>query len=156
MGLLEQRTKLFDRLEEVTKGERLHPLIVRKKIPEKLFRSLRIAVALYASRSIPGLRAEIDEEALLEQLWENRRFLHNATPNGLLTPKRHITLEWNAVVKAYVDIIEEAGSLARFVHGWNPPQVRYKDGLDKFDKKSASRPYALSGKGREEVRAEFD
>jgi hypothetical protein len=129
-------------LEEVVNAERIHALILRKKIPESVFRDLCVAVAMYASRSVSGQWVALSEDELMEQLRKHREHLRNATPNGLLTPKQNLTLEYNAVVKAYVDVIDAVGLPSKFIHGWNPPQVRYKDGVDKFDAESIHRPYA--------------
>jgi len=141
MTLLEKNTKKFDDMEKRSGAERLHPLVLRYKIPKGLLHNLELATALYVSRSIPEQSTAIREDELLSLMKKNRHLLKNCTPGGFMVPKRHIVLEFNMMVKAYVDIIETL-NIRDLIASWSPPQIRYKDGLEDVVPSALERPYA--------------
>lgn len=109
-------------------GTLIDPLIAMVKIDEKLFHNLKIAVAVYISSSLPEGRFITDEKELLQAVVQNRQLIKNCTPNGMLVPKKEISLQFNLVVRAFADIIESF-NFGDLLVSWHVPlNVRYKDG----------------------------
>jgi hypothetical protein len=125
---LEIRQQKFSLLEKQFKCERPSPLFLIHKIDEELYESLRLATCIYMSKSMGLKRPLLTEEAVMEKFVELRESVQNMTPNGMLVPKRHLILEFNAVVKAFVDIIATL-KIEQFISSWHVPlNVRFKDG----------------------------
>ena len=106
----------------------MDPLIARVKINEVLSNNLRTAVAIYISRCLPEHRMIIDEKELLDSFVKHRLAIKNCTPNGMMVPKKEVSLEFNLVIRAFADIME-AMNFGDLLTSWHVPlNVRFKDG----------------------------
>jgi hypothetical protein len=107
--------------------EKSDPLIASAPIRPDLFQNLRVAVMLYMSRFLPGMPAILNEGEILSEFVRRRREIQNVSPNGMLIPKNHAILQFNAVVQAYMDIIKKL-HIEKFISSWHIPlNVRFKD-----------------------------
>ncbi len=103
-------------------------LIARVKIPDDLFHNLKTAAAIYVSSSLPDGRFTVDEKELLGAFVKSRQLIKNCTPNGMMVPKKEISLQFNLVVRAFADIIESF-NFGDLLVSWHVPlNIRYKDG----------------------------
>lgn len=96
--------------------DRVTPLTLCWKIPERRFTALQGAVADF----LGGVsQAELDR---------NRSTDQNITPNGLVVPKRDKVLEYNLVVRRFAEIVNVM-AIGRLVESWHVPlNVRVKYG----------------------------
>lgn len=117
---LQSRIADFDRLTEQFLCERPSRLIAFHKICPELWEQLRLAVALYMSRSIPGNRILLSEKELLREYVERGLEIPNITPNGMIVPKRHSILEYNVLVRAFAHIVESMG-IGKMIVSWHIP-----------------------------------
>ncbi len=125
---LEKRRARFLELGGHFECEKPDPLLVVPTIEPALFNRLRIAVALYVSKCIPGNQTFLDESELMEAFVKNRATIRNCTPNGMLVPKRHLILEYNAVIQAFIAVIDSL-NIGDFISSWHIPlNMRFKDG----------------------------
>ena len=104
---LEQRVETFDCLTSRFSCERHGPLVAAHRINPELFMEFQLAVATYVSHSMHSPSIPFVLEGLLLRTVTERRNkeMKNCTPNGAIIPKKHLTLEFNAVYRAYVDIL---------------------------------------------------
>lgn len=125
---LQSRQERFAEMASRLPCQRPNPLIAIAPIEADLFDRLRNAAALYISKSIPRqTRTLFDEKALLGRIAASRKEVKNFTPNGMIVAKRHLILEYNLLVQAYIHIINSLG-IADFISSWHVPlNLRYKD-----------------------------
>ena len=123
---LESRIKAFDRLSSRFACERQSPLISAYGIGKQNWEHLRIATMLYMSKCLPGEPIILDEEELLNRFEWTQNKMRNITPNGMIVPKRHLILEYNLLVRAFMDIMQEM-DIGDFVASWHIPlNLRFK------------------------------
>lgn len=104
------------------------PLVACTKVDGHLLDRLHESVMVYVSRSLPGHPTITSEKKLFARFAKHRMHVKNCTPNGLLVPKRHLILEYNAVIAACANIINSLG-IGDLIESWHIPfNVRYKDG----------------------------
>lgn len=123
--------------------ERPSSFIAVHQINPDLYDNLRTAVAIYISRFMHSIRIILDDRLLVENfaVMHKKGEILNCTPNGLMVPKRHVTLEYNGVVKAYFQILKNLG-IEKYILTMNPPSVRFKESLPDFDSQKMERGYA--------------
>jgi hypothetical protein len=100
--------------------ERPTPLVCVHTIGAARWQRLRLAALLYLSKCLPGSPVVLDEAEVLAALSEHRDAVPNITPNGLVVPKRHTILEFNALARAFADVAAEL-DLADLVTAWHVP-----------------------------------
>jgi hypothetical protein len=93
------------------------------------------------SRCLPGAHGVIlDEEELLAWFVDQQDCIQNITPNGLIVPKRHTVLEYNALVRAFIAIIDELNIQGR-ISSWHIPlNLRIKYGPSSLENLGRSYP----------------
>ena len=83
---------------------------------------------IYMSRCLPEAQVILDEEILLDTFERDRDRIKNITPNGMIVPKKHTTLEYNILVRAFVEIIESL-EISDLILSWHVPlNLRIKFG----------------------------
>jgi hypothetical protein len=133
--------------EMVSRFETRRPcaLIAVHRPPAPLLERLRIAASVYIAaclpdpaRVTPGLLS--DENALLAEMERQREAIPNITPNGMVVPKREVTLEYNLFVAAFAGLMDSL-EIDGFIESWvHPPNLRVKEGA--ADARKLERPYA--------------
>jgi hypothetical protein len=104
------------------------------------FRELQHACVMYMCKSaeIP-FTPFVDE--VLDYYVNNRDKLKHVTPNGLMVPKRHASLEFNLVARAFYAMLDRHG-FYDLIQSWNVPlNMRIKFGpasKDHLERKFAS------------------
>jgi hypothetical protein len=129
---LQSRIERFSQMKAQFAGVADYPLIAVHRIRPDLFERLEHAICVFMSRCLPDGRLAVDEETVMAEFRRvrsiDRGLIRNCTPNGMLVPKNHTILEYNAVVAAYAAIIDSL-QIGPFVSSWHVPlNVRYKDG----------------------------
>lgn len=125
---LEERCEDFKAVAERLECEMPSPLIAIYRIPLDAFQQLRISAAIYLCRCMHINRVILNEEELLDLWVKNQEKVKNVTPNGMIVPKRHLILEYNQLVKAFVNIINDL-NIYDLVSSWHIPlNLRYKSG----------------------------
>ncbi|MDO8461243.1 MAG: hypothetical protein Q7S98_00115 [Deltaproteobacteria bacterium] len=128
MSDLQTRFEAFDELSHRTPCERPSKLISTFKIEPTLWEHLKHAAALYVSKCLPGNKLILDEHELLANCVKHEQEIKNLTPNGMLVPKRHTILEYNALVQAYAAIIRSL-KIDDLIVSWHVPlNLRIKFG----------------------------
>ncbi len=124
---LESRKRKVQLISERFECNKLHPLIIEYKIDSSLFECLKVAAAIYISKCIPGKEIILNEDKLLQRLAETKTEIQNITPNGMIVAKRHLIFEYNALVKAFIDIIKSLNA-NDIIDTWHIPlNLRFKD-----------------------------
>jgi hypothetical protein len=96
-------------------------LIAVHKINKNLWENLRLKAAIYMSKCLPdNNKVILDEKKLLSKFEESKDDILNITPNGMIVPKRHLILEYNGLVKAFIDIINSL-NIQDFILSWHIP-----------------------------------
>ncbi len=127
---LNKRIERFDELASRTECERLAPLILKLKIKPELYATLRHAVAVYMSGCLLDDKISVTEPDIMSRFHEKLKELKNKNKNGCLLPRRELILEYNAVYRAYADIMRSfnfRGLLGAFS---GMLTIRHKDGWD--------------------------
>jgi len=123
---LDARYKSFDELSSRSKCERPSRLITAYQPSEAAWNRFKLAATLYLCKCIPGNPLILDEAELLNTYYERQHEIKNITPNGMIVPKRHTILEYNAVVRAFAHIVDEIG-INDLISSWHIPlNVRVK------------------------------
>ena len=125
---LENRYQAFDVLSDCFECTRPSPLTSVFQIPEASFEKLRIATAIYMSKCLFDDRVVLDEEEILDLFIKNESSIKNITPNGMIVPKRHTILEYNQLVRAFIDIMGML-NIDNLISSWHVPlNLRIKFG----------------------------
>jgi hypothetical protein len=136
---LASRIADFDGLARRFPCERPTPLVCVHDVPPVRWERLRVTALLYLSRCLPGAPVILDEGELLGALARHRADVPNITPNGLVVPKRHTILEFNALARAFADVVGGLG-IADLVDAWHVPMnLRVK--FDAVDDGNRGRPH---------------
>lgn len=139
----ESRKQKFLEITSRFECERPSPFLAIHRIRPKLHHDLLVAAAIFISRCIPGEPIRTGYYNLTEQFADHIRNgdIWNCTPNGLLVPKRHLILEYNALMRAYLNILE-AMHIEEHILTLNPPSLRYKEGCMDIKPEKLARNYA--------------
>ncbi len=104
---------------------RFGPLVYTLRPQEGLFERLQDVVTDYVFRSIPRDCVET-KYTPTELVSKCRREIQTLTPGGIIVPKRNSSLEYNAVLRAFAELVDSFG-FAGHIGGWHfPPNVRVK------------------------------
>lgn len=122
----ERFTRIWDRPGSTVIDEVPDSLLVAiMRADERLFDELSAAVIAYVDRSIP--RECVDPTRTpTDLLLKHRQEIQTITPGGIIVPKRNSSLEYNAVLRAFAELVDAFG-FGRHIGGWHfPPNVRVK------------------------------
>ena len=103
---LEIRKKNIEKISKRFRCNKITDLFLEIKLPENLAKNLAIAAMKYIANSIDYQNTILNEKKLLKKLIAKRKNMKNITPNGIIVPKREISLDFNFLVKSYVDVIK--------------------------------------------------
>lgn len=139
----ESRKEKFLEVTSQFSCERPSPFLAIHPIRPGLYYDLLVAATIFISRCIPGQRVLLEDDELVSKFAEQVRAgaIWNCTPNGLLVPKRHLILEYNALVRAYINILRDMG-IEDHILTLNPPSMRYKEGFQDIKPEKLARNYA--------------
>ena len=106
--------------------KKISDLALEVKLPKILFENISIATKKYVARCIDQEKVILNEKKLLKKFLSKKKSIKNITPNGIIVPKTEISLEFNLLVKSYVDIIKflKIDNLISNFHF--PPNLRVK------------------------------
>ena len=122
------RAKAFEKLSSRFVCSKPSPLIAIHKIDPKVRENLATAAAVYLSRNLSSNRLILDEQELLGTIVDKWKEIPTITPNGMVVPKRHTMLEYNALVRAFAATIATL-NIADLISSWHIPlNVRIKLG----------------------------
>ena len=108
---------------------RLDSMLLEHEIKPSLFSRLRLFTAVYLSKCLTTDAVFEAEQELLRNLESEYDSIRNITPNGMVVPKRHLTLEYNLVVQAFIDIIKFC-NIDDLIVSWHIPlNIRIKTGV---------------------------
>jgi hypothetical protein len=139
----ESRKQKFLEITSRFECERPSPFLAIHRIRPDLHRNLLVAAAIFITRCMPEQKICLDDETLTQRFAEQVRAgtVWNCTPNGLLVPKRHLILEYNALVRAYINILHDMG-IEEYILTLNPPSMRYKEAFQDIKPEKLARNYA--------------
>ena len=106
MNSLNFRKQRFNNLVEYYGVQKFDELVGYWVIPNNLLNDLRRTIGVYIAKSLHFEYTE-NEDIFLERLESRREDRLNVTPNGAVVPKKEFTVEYNAYIKAYSDIVRE-------------------------------------------------
>lgn len=125
---LEQRIADFAKMTRDFPCEQPSPLTAVYRPSKEAFHQLQVTAAIYMSKCLGHNRVILDEEELLAEFEKHEQEIPNITPNGMIVAKRHIILEYNALVRAFTSIIDELG-IKPLIRSWHIPlNLRIKYG----------------------------
>ena len=133
------RKKIIKQLSKRFQCKKITDFMLEIKLPKNLFENLSIATKTYIARCIDANKIILDEKKLLRKFIARRKFIKNITPNGIIVPKSDVSLEFNLLVKSYVDIVKflNIGNLITNFHF--PPNLRVK--FAKLNRKNLNRKH---------------
>lgn len=108
----------------------------------RYFLRLRNAVIAYVSRSLPY--PAVDEADLIDCLTAHRSIVQTITPGGIVVPKRNSSLEYNAVLRAFTEAVEEVVP-ANLIGSWHIPinvRVKFPDQTTVGRVRPSERPHS--------------
>ena len=123
---LKIRRKYLQNLSKRFKAKKINDLMYEVDIPKVLFQNIKIATINYMSKSFNDGETIINEKKLIEKLITKRKKLRNVTPNGMVVPKNEMSLEFNNIVKAYVEILKYMNIIDLIENFHFPPNLRIK------------------------------
>ncbi len=88
------------------KLKKVHPLIVRYKIPEKVFKDFKTNIKLYISKAL-DIKFSENDKIFLKDIDKARNNRINITPNGAVVPKREFHLEYNLVLRSWCELVRK-------------------------------------------------
>lgn len=123
---LKLRRNFFKKLSKKLKCKKINDLMLEVNLDKKLFSNLQDAVFNYIVKSVNNKKKIYSQKDLLKYLRKSK--LENITPNGMIVPKKEVCLEFNMVVKSYIDILESI-KIEPFTESFHfPPNIRLKLG----------------------------
>ena len=130
---LESRMESFGRLCDRFPCDKPSWCVADYKIPDEQFKNLQSAIAIYMSKGLPNQKLFTDDESIMSEYERvraiDRSLIKNCNPNGMLVPKKENSLEYNAVVKAYMEIMNTMNVRDLIPSYHVPLNMRYKDGI---------------------------
>lgn len=121
------RKKNFDVLLKNIDCIKINDLMLEVKVPKNLIDNIINATRNYLSKCIQiKNNTFLKENQIIKCFKKNNLNIKNITPNGMIVPKNEFTLEFNSIVKAYVDILKYC-NITKFVESFHfPPNLRIK------------------------------
>jgi hypothetical protein len=133
------RKKIIKQLSKRFRCKKVTDLMLEVKLPRNLFENLSIATKTYVAKSVDKKSIILNEKQLLKKFTSKRKLVKNITPNGMIVPKSEISLEFNLLVKSYVDIIKFLNIDNLITNFHFPPNLRVK--FPKINKKNLKRKH---------------
>ena len=123
---LKIRKYYLKKLSTKFNGKKINDLMYEIKIPENLFDNLKTSVISYVSKCFNDNEIVINERNLIKKILSKSNKLSNLTPNGMMVPKKESSLEFNILVKNYVQILKYF-NIDNSVENFHfPPNIRLK------------------------------
>ena len=123
---LEIRKKNLKNLSKRFKAKKINDLMYEVKIPKVLFQNIKFVTINYLSKCFNDDETITNEKKLLKKFIIKKKKLSNITPNGMIVPKNEISLEFNNIVKAYVEILKHMNIIDLIKNFHFPPNLRIK------------------------------
>ena len=123
---LKIRKYYLKNLSKKFKARKINDLMYEVKIPENLFYNLKNATINYISRCFNDNETVVTEKNLIKKILSKHNKLKNLTPNGIIVPKIESSLEFNNLLKSYVQLLKFLNlenSIEKFHF---PPNLRLK------------------------------
>ena len=123
---LKIRKLYLKNLSKKFKSKKINDLMYEIKIPNNLFHNIQIAAINYISRCFNDNETIISEKDLIKKILSKHKKLNNLTPNGIIVPKIESSLEFNNLLKCYIQILKFLNienSIEKFHF---PPNLRMK------------------------------
>jgi hypothetical protein len=123
---LKVRKHYLKKLSKNFKGKKINDLMYEIKIPENLFYNIQSASINYISRCFNDNETIVTEKELIKKILSTSNKLSNLTPNGIIVPKIESSLEFNNLLKSYVQLLRYLNlenSIEKFHF---PPNLRLK------------------------------
>ena len=136
---LKIRKYYLRKLNKKFEGKKINDLMYEIKIPENLFHNIRSATINYVSRCFNDNEILINEKELIKKILSKKKVLSNLTPNGIIVPKIENSLEFNNLLKCYVQILKYLNVEGLIENFHFPPNLRLK--LPKLKKSNMSRKH---------------
>jgi len=123
---LKIRKYYLKKLGEKFKGKKINDLMYEIKIPTNLFYNIKTSTINYVSKCFNDDLLIINENKLLKKILSRSSKLSNLTPNGMIVPKNEISLEFNSLIKNYVQILKYL-NIENLIENFHfPPNIRLK------------------------------
>ena len=123
---IEIRKKNIARLAKRFRCKKITNLALEVKLPKNLFENICIATKTYVAKCIDSQNVILNEKKLLKKFLSKKKFIKNITPNGIIVPKTEVALEFNLLIKSYVDIIKFLNIENLITNFHFPPNLRVK------------------------------
>ena len=136
---LKIRKYYFSKLSKKFNCKKINDLMLEVKIPKELFYDISIKSKIFISKCLENSKLILDEKELLNKLILNKSKIKNITPNGIIIPKIHSSLEFNFLVKSYVDILKFLKFEDLISNFHFPPNLRIK--FNTVNKKNLKRKH---------------
>ena len=136
---IEVRKKNIALLSKRFKCNKITDLALEIKVPKNLFENISIATKTYVAKCIDPKNIILNEKRLLKNFLTKKNLIKNITPNGIIVPKVEIALEFNLLVKSYVDIIKFLKIEDLITNFHFPPNLRVK--FPKVNQKNLNRKH---------------
>jgi hypothetical protein len=106
---------------------KINDLMLEVIVPKNLIDNITYASRNYLSKCIQiKNNTFLKEDEIIKFFQKKNSSIKNITPNGMIVPKNEFTLEFNTIVKAYVDIINYC-NITNFIKNFHfPPNLRIK------------------------------
>jgi len=123
---LKIRKYYLKQLSQRFKGKKINDLMYEIKIPDNLFYNIKSSTINYVSRCFNDNEILIKENDLIKKILSKSSKLSNLTPNGLMVPKNENSLEFNCLLKNYVQILKYFNFESLIENFHFPPNIRLK------------------------------
>ena len=131
---LTSRKNLFKKNFFQIKSKKNCDLIYTYKIQPRILKNFLFQVKNFI---VSPLKPRIKNKLINENNWSKilkiiiKERPLNITHNGLFVPKREISLEYNLMLKSFVDLLKSIGLDKKIKYFIGPPQIRIKFGIKK-------------------------
>lgn len=127
---LDIRKKYFKKLTETFDCKKINDLMVEVKIRDDLFKNLQLYTSIYLSKCFNESSVITDKTLLIQKILNNKHLIKNMTPNGMLVPKRELSLDFNNILKSYIKILDSLNIFPKIENFHFPPNIRLKYGIE--------------------------
>ena len=136
---LKIRKYYLKNLNKKFKGKKINDLMYEVKIPDNLFHNIKSSTINYVSRCFNDNEIITEENELIKKIISKSTKLSNLTPNGMMVPKNESSLEFNIILKNYVQILRYF-NFEELIESFHfPPNIRIK--LSQSKKKNMLRKH---------------
>lgn len=123
---LKIRKYYLKQLNKKFKGKKINDLMYEIKIPDNLFYNIKTSAINYVSKCFNDDEIVINENNLIKKIISKSDKLLNLTPNGMMVPKNENSLEFNILLKNYVQILKYFNFESLIENFHFPPNIRLK------------------------------